>query len=385
MRRLKVMTIVGTRPEIIRLSRVIVKLDAHCDHVLVHTGQNYDYELNEVFFSDLGIRKPDMFLEAAGATAAETIGRVIMAADKALQAHQPEALLLLGDTNSSLAAIAAKRRKIPIFHMEAGNRCFDFRVPEEINRRIVDHTSDINLTYSEIARDYLLREGLPPDQVIKTGSPMREVIEHYIPGIEASTVLEQLGLLARRYFVVSSHREENVDSPENLTKLFGILNALAETYQEPVIMSTHPRTRKRMDALGLTANPLVQFLKPFGFLDYIKLQTEARCVLSDSGTITEESSILNFPALNLREVHERPEGFEEASVIFVGLSVDRVTQGLSILETQPRGDERLLRLVNDYSPDNVSDKVLRIIQSYTDFVNRKVWRKTEASWGLRTL
>lgn len=385
MRKLKVMTIVGTRPEIIRLSRVIVKLDAHCDHVLVHTGQNYDYELNEVFFSDLGIRKPDMFLEAAGATAAETIGRVIMAADKALQAHQPEALLLLGDTNSSLAAIAAKRRKIPIFHMEAGNRCFDFRVPEEINRRIVDHTSDINLTYSEIARDYLLREGLPPDQVIKTGSPMREVIEHYIPGIEASTVLEQLGLLARRYFVVSSHREENVDSPENLTKLFGILNALAETYQEPVIMSTHPRTRKRMDTLGLSAHPLVQFLKPFGFLDYIKLQTEARCVLSDSGTITEESSILNFPALNLREVHERPEGFEEASVIFVGLSVDRVTQGLSILETQPRGDERLLRLVNDYSPDNVSDKVLRIIQSYTDFVNRKVWRKTEASWGLRTL
>ena len=328
MRKLKVMTIVGTRPEIIRLSRVIAKLDAHCDHVLVHTGQNYDYELNEVFFSDLGIRKPDMFLEAAGATAAETIGQVIMAADKALQAHQPEALLLLGDTNSSLAAIAAKRRKIPIFHMEAGNRCFDFRVPEEINRRIVDHTSDINLTYSEIARDYLLREGLPPDQVIKTGSPMREVIEHYMPGIEASTVLEQLGLLARRYFVVSSHREENVDSPENLTKLFGILNALAETYQEPVIVSTHPRTRKRMDALGLTANPLVQFLKPFGFLDYIKLQTEARCVLSDSGTITEESSILNFPALNLREVHERPEGFEEASVIFVGLSVDRVTAGI---------------------------------------------------------
>lgn len=377
MRKLKVMTIVGTRPEIIRLSRTIVKLDAHCDHVLVHTGQNYDYELNEVFFSDLGIRKPDIFLDAAGATAAETIGQVIMAADKALQAHQPEALLLLGDTNSSLAAIAAKRRQIPIFHMEAGNRCFDFRVPEEINRRIVDHTSDINLTYSEIARDYLLREGLPPDQVIKTGSPMREVIEHYMPGIEASTVLEQLGLLARRYFVVSSHREENVDSPENLTKLFGILNSLAETYQEPVIMSTHPRTRKRMDALGLTANPLVQFLKPFGFLDYIKLQTEARCVLSDSGTITEESSILNFPALNLREVHERPEGFEEASVIFVGLSISRVLQGLGILETQPRGNVRLLRLVDDYSPDNVSDKVLRIIQSYTDFVNRKVWRKTE--------
>lgn len=375
MRKLKVMTIVGTRPEIIRLSRTIAQLDLHCDHVLVHTGQNYDYELNEVFFSDLEIRKPDMFLEAAGATAADTIGQVIIAADKALQEHQPEALLLLGDTNSCLAAIAAKRRKIPIFHMEAGNRCFDFRVPEEINRRIVDHTSDISLTYSEIAREYLLREGLPPDQVIKTGSPMREVLEHYRSGIEASTVLENLDLSARHYFVVSSHREENVDSPENLKALFVVLNTLAETYQEPVIVSTHPRTRKRMDALGLTAHPLVQFLKPFGFLDYIKLQTEARCVLSDSGTITEESSILNFPALNLREVHERPEGFEEASVIFVGLSVERVLQGLSILEAQPRGDERLLRLVSDYSPDNVSVKILRIIQSYTDFVNRKVWRK----------
>lgn len=378
MRKLKAMTIVGTRPEIIRLSRTIAKLDEHCEHVLVHTGQNYDYELNEVFFNDLRIRKPNIFLEAAGATAAETIGQIIIAADKALQVHQPEALLLLGDTNSSLAAIAAKRRKIPIFHMEAGNRCFDFRVPEEINRRIVDHISDINLTYSDIARDYLLREGLPPDQVIKTGSPMREVVEHYMKETEASKVLEKLGLSARRYFVVSSHREENVDSPENLKKLFGILNALAEKYQEPVIVSTHPRTRNRMDALGLTANPLVQFLKPFGFLDYIKLQTEARCVLSDSGTITEESSILNFPALNLREVHERPEGFEEASVIFVGLNIDRVLQGLSILESQPRGDDRLLRLVSDYSPDNVSDKVLRIIQSYTDFVNRKVWRKAEA-------
>lgn len=375
MRKLKVMTIVGTRPEIIRLSRLIPKLDQHCEHVLVHTGQNYDYELNEVFFSDLGIRKPDSFLEAAGTTAAETIGQVIMAADKAMQEHQPEALLLLGDTNSSLAAIAAKRRKIPIFHMEAGNRCFDFRVPEEINRRIVDHTSDINLTYSEIAREYLLREGLPPDQVIKTGSPMREVIEHYMPGIDGSDILERLKLNAHRYFVVSTHREENVDSPENLQKLFDIMNALAERYQEPVIVSTHPRTRKRMDALGLTAHPLVQFHKPFGFLDYIKLQTQARAVLSDSGTITEESSILNFPALNLREVHERPEGFEEASVIFVGLSIDRVLQGLGILETQPRGIERGMRLVTDYSPNNVSDKVLRIIQSYTDFVNRKVWRK----------
>ena len=376
MRKLKVMTIVGTRPEIIRLSRLIPKLDQHCDHVLVHTGQNYDYELNEVFFSDLGIRKPNAFLEAAGATAAETIGQVIMAADKAMEQHQPEALLLLGDTNSALAAIAAKRRKIPIFHMEAGNRCFDFRVPEEINRRIVDHTADIHLAYSEIARDYLLREGLPPDQVIKTGSPMREVIEHYMPGIEASDVLARLGLTQQHYFLVSSHREENVDSPENLQKLFAILNALAERYQEPVIVSTHPRTRKRMDAMGLTAHPLVQFLKPFGFLDYVKLQTQARAVLSDSGTITEESSILNFPALNLREVHERPEGFEEAAVIFVGMSIDRVMQGLGILETQPRGTERSLRLVIDYAPNNVSDKVLRIIQSYTDFVNRKVWHKS---------
>lgn len=375
MRKLKVMTIVGTRPEIIRLSRTITKLDTYCENILVHTGQNYDYELNEVFFSDLGIRKPDMFLEAAGATAAETIGQVIMAADKALERHQPEALLLLGDTNSSLAAIAAKRRKIPIFHMEAGNRCFDFRVPEEINRRIVDHTADINLTYSEIARDYLLREGLPPDQVIKTGSPMREVIEYYMPGIEASDVVERLELEAGRYFVVSSHREENVDSPENLTKLFGILNALAETYREPVIVSTHPRTRKRMDMLGLTANPLVQFLKPFGFLDYIRLQTEARCVLSDSGTITEESSILNFPALNLREMHERPEGMEEAAVMMVGLEVQRVRQGLAILDSQPRGSNRLLRLVEDYSVPNVSEKIVRIIHSYTDYINRVVWHR----------
>jgi UDP-N-acetylglucosamine 2-epimerase (non-hydrolysing) len=379
MRKLKVMTIVGTRPEIIRLSRVMARLDEHCEHVIVHTGQNYDYELNEVFFSDLGIRKPDIFLEAAGATAADTIGQVIMAADKALQKYEPDALLLLGDTNSCLAAIAAKRRKIPIFHMEAGNRCFDFRVPEEINRRIVDHTSDINLTYSEIAREYLLREGLPPDQVIKTGSPMREVIEHYMPGIEASDVLDRLGLAQHCYFVVSSHREENVDAPENLEKLFAILNALAERFQEPVIVSTHPRTRKRLEALNLQAHPLVQFLKPFGFLDYIKLQTGARCVLSDSGTITEESSILNFPSLNLREVHERPEGFEEAAVMMVGLSVDRVMQGLAILDSQPRGEHRALRLVNDYSPANVSDKVLRIVQSYTDFVNRKVWRKAETA------
>jgi UDP-N-acetylglucosamine 2-epimerase len=375
MGKLQVMTIVGTRPEIIRLSRVIPKLDQHCDHMLVHTGQNYDYELNEVFFSDLGIRKPDAFLEAAGGTAAETIGQVIIAADRVMQEHKPEALLLLGDTNSCLAAISAKRRKIPIFHMEAGNRCFDFRVPEEINRRIVDHTSDINLTYSDIAREYLLREGLPPDQVIKTGSPMREVIEYYRAGIEASTVLPRLELNELQYFLVSSHREENVDSPENLQRLFKVLNALAEQFALPVIVSTHPRTRKRMDAMGLSANVLVQFHKPFGFLDYVRLQTGARAVLSDSGTITEESSILNFPALNLREVQERPEGFEEAAVMLVGLDVDRVLQGLDVLATQPRGEHRALRMVNDYAPDNVSDKIVRIILSYTDFVNRKVWRK----------
>ena len=374
---LKVMTVVGTRPEIIRLSRTIDKLDRFCEHVLVHTGQNYDYELNEVFFSDLGIRKPDHFLEAAGGTAAETIAQVIMNVDKVIEQTRPDALLILGDTNSCLSAIAAKRRKVPIFHMEAGNRCFDFRVPEEINRRIVDHTSDINLTYSQIARDYLLRENLPPDQVICTGSPMREVIEFYRDGIEASDVLARQGLEAGKYFVVSSHREENVDSAENLQRLLTVLNTLADRYDEPVIVSTHPRTRKRLEQLGdaVKVHPRVQFMKPFGFLDYIHLQTRARAVLSDSGTITEESSILNFPALNLREVHERPEGVEEAAVMMVGLDVERVLDGLRVLEGQPRGDERLLRLVDDYAPANVSDKVLRIIISYTDFVNRKVWKK----------
>jgi UDP-N-acetylglucosamine 2-epimerase (non-hydrolysing) len=369
------MTIVGTRPEIIRLSRVIDKLDRHCDHVLVHTGQNYDYGLNELFFENLSIRKPDHFMEAAGETAAETIGRVIMAADKVIDQYKPDALLLLGDTNSSLAAIAAKRRKVPIFHMEAGNRCFDFRVPEEINRRIVDHVSDINLPYSEIARSYLLREGLPPDQVIKTGSPMREVINHYRPGIDASDVLSRISLREEHYFVVSAHREENVDSPENVKRLFVILNTLAERYGEPVVVSTHPRTRKRIDALGLTAHANVQFHKPFGFLDYVKLQIKARAVLSDSGTITEESSILNFPALNIREVHERPEGFEEGAVMLVGLDVGRVLNALQVLEHQPRGEDRMLDMVRDYEPDNVSDKVLRIILSYTDFVNRRVWRR----------
>lgn len=372
---LKVMTVVGTRPEIIRLSRVIEKLDRHCEHVLIHTGQNYDYELNQVFFNDLGVRAPDAFMNAAGNTAAQTIGQVIIATDDALEKYSPDALLLLGDTNSCLAAIAAKRRKIPIFHMEAGNRCFDFRVPEEINRRIVDHTSDINLTYSQIARQYLLREGLPPDQVICTGSPMREVLEHYRDGVEASDVLQRLGLHMGRYFVVSSHREENVDAPERLAQVFAILNALAERFGEPIIVSTHPRTRKRAEVSGLQAHPLVQFHKPFGFLDYIKLQTQARAVLSDSGTITEESSILNFPAINLRDVHERPEGVEEAAVMFTGLSTARVLEALSVLNTQPRGEERALRLVKDYEPDNVSEKVLRIILSYTGFVNSRVWRK----------
>lgn len=374
---LKVMTVVGTRPEIIRLSRVIAQLDKHCEHVLVHTGQNYDFELNEVFFSDLGIRKPDHFLEAAGATAAETIALVIMNVDKVLDQAKPDALLILGDTNSGLSAIAAKRRKIPIFHMEAGNRCFDFRVPEEINRRIIDHTADINLTYSQIARDYLLRENFPPDQVICTGSPMREVIEHYDKKIESSDVLERQGLQVGQYFLVSSHREENVDAPENLQRLLDIMNTLAERFDLPVIVSTHPRTRKRLESLlaQQTMNPLVKFMKPFGFLDYIKLQKSARAVLSDSGTITEESSILNFPALNLREVHERPEGMEEGAVMMVGLDVDRVMDGLAVLESQPRGSERLLRLVNDYAPANVSDKILRIIISYTGFINRRVWLK----------
>lgn len=370
------MTIVGTRPEIIRLSRLIPKLDQFCDHVLVHTGQNYDYELNGVFFSDLGIRKPDVFLAAAGVTAAETIGNVIIATDKAIELHQPEALLLLGDTNSSLSVIAAKRRKIPIFHMEAGNRCFDSRVPEEINRRIVDHTSDINLTYSDIAREYLIREGIPPDQVIKTGSPMREVIEYYREGVDASTILNRLGLSPEGYFLISSHREENVDSTANIQRLFNLMNAVAEQFGLPVIVSTHPRTRKRMDTMALVGHPLIQFHKPFGFFDYIRLQTSARAVLSDSGTITEESSILNFPALNLREVHERPEGFEEGAVMFVGLDADFTLQALNILESQSRGVTRMLNLVKDYEVTNVSDKVLRIILSYTGFINRKVWHKS---------
>lgn len=375
MKKLKVMTVVGTRPEIIRLSRVMARLDQHCEHTIVHTGQNYDYELNQIFFDDLGIRKPDHFLNAAGETAAETIGNVIAAMDKVLLDIAPEALLVLGDTNSCLSVIPAKRRKIPIFHMEAGNRCFDMRVPEETNRKIVDHTSDVNLAYSDIARESLLREGLPPDLVIKTGSPIAEVLHYYQSGISASNVLDRLGLKQGEYFVVSSHREENVDSPASFAKLVNVLNTVAETYQLPVIVSTHPRTQKRVETLGAKFHEKVHLLKPLGFTDYVKLQCEAKAVLSDSGTISEESSILNFPALNLRETQERHEAFEEASVMMVGLNETRVMQCLEILSGQPRGDNRLLRQVADYAMPNVSDKVVRIIHSYTDYVNRVVWKK----------
>jgi len=374
-KKLKLMTVVGTRPEIIRLSRVMAVCDQYFDHILVHTGQNYDYELNEIFFTDLGIRKPDHFLNAAGATGAETIGNVIIAVDKVLEQVQPEALLVLGDTNSCMAVLPAKRRKIPTFHMEAGNRCFDMRVPEEINRRIVDHTADINLTYSTIARDYLLAEGLPADQVIKTGSPMFEVLHHYKAKIETSDVLARLGLTEHQYFIVSAHREENINSDQNFLDLVQMLNAVAEKYQYPVIVSTHPRTRKRIEELNIEFHPLIQLLKPLGFSDYNKLQLSAKATLSDSGTINEESSILNFPALNLRQAHERPEGMEEAAVMMVGLTAERVLQGLEILDHQPRGEERLLRLVADYSMPNVGEKVARIILSYTDYVNRVVWKK----------
>jgi UDP-N-acetyl-L-fucosamine synthase len=375
MKKLKVMTVVGTRPEIIRLSRVLARLDEHCDHVLVHTGQNYDHELSQIFFDDLGIRKPDHFLDAAGGSAAETIGKIIIAVDAVLATELPDALLVLGDTNSCMAVLPAKRRKVPVFHMEAGNRCFDQRVPEEINRRIVDHTADINLTYSAIAREYLLREGLPPDMVIKTGSPMAEVLAHYAPRISASGVLERLGLTEGQFFLVSAHREENIDPDASFGKLVQVLNTVAEDHGLPVIVSTHPRTQQRIDARGARFHANVQLLKPLGFSDYSKLQLSAKAVLSDSGTISEESSILNFPALNLREAHERPEAMEEAAVMMVGLEVARVMQGLAILQTQPRGQTRLLRQVADYSAPNVSDKVLRIIHSYTDYVNRVVWKK----------
>jgi|TARA_Y100000294_G_C8568109_1_gene341676 UDP-N-acetylglucosamine 2-epimerase (non-hydrolysing) len=375
MKKLKVMTVVGTRPEIIRLSRVLVCLDQYCEHILIHTGQNYDYELNQIFFEDLGIRKPDRSLNVAGATSAESIGKVIIGVDAILAEVEPDAMLVLGDTNSCMAVIPAKRRKIPIFHMEAGNRCFDQRVPEEINRRIVDHTADVNLSYSSIAREYLLREGLNPDMVIKIGSPMNEVLSHYLPSIEGSEILKRLDLVNEQFFVVSAHREENIDSENNFNKLVIVLNSLAENYDCPVIVSTHPRTQKRVDKLAVNFNDHVRLIKPLGFKDYTKLQITSRAVLSDSGTINEESSILNFPALNIREAHERPEGMEEAAVMMVGLEVDRVMQGLCILDNQLRGKQRTLRQVDDYSMPNVSHKVVRIIHSYTDYVNSVVWKK----------
>ena len=376
MKKLKVMTVLGTRPEIIRLSRVICALDNHMDHCLVHTGQNYDYELNEIFFEDLALRKPDHFLEAVGASAIETIGKIIIAMDKLLDEVAPQAVLILGDTNSCLAAIAAKRKKIPVFHMEAGNRCFDMRVPEEINRRIVDHTADINLTYSTIARDYLLAEGLPAGRVIKTGSPMYEVLHHYRERIKSSPVLEKLGLTEKNYFVVSAHREENIDNEKNFENLVETLNIIAATYQQPILFSTHPRTRKKIEEKRIVFDPAVQLSKPLCFTEYVRLQQGARAVLSDSGTITEESSILGFPALNIREAHERPEGFEEASVMLVGLAKERVMQGLAILEGQQHAKDTF-RIVADYDVPNVAEKVVRIILSYTDYVNRTVWSKTE--------
>jgi UDP-N-acetyl-L-fucosamine synthase len=373
---MKVMTIVGTRPEIIRLSRVIAALERHTRHVLVHTGQNYDYELNQVFFDDLELRKPDYFLEAAGKTPAETVGLVISKVDEVLASEQPDAVLILGDTNSCLAAYPAKRRKIPVFHMEAGNRCFDERVPEEINRRIVDHISDINMPYSTISREYLLREGLPPDRVIKTGSPMFEVLHHYMPKILLSNVLARLNLKSQDYFVLSCHREENVDADSNFRRLVEVLRGLARVHGKRIIMTTHPRTRNRIEQAEIELPELVEMHKPFGLIDYIKLQMHALAVLSDSGTISEEASILNFPALNIREAHERPEGMEEAAVMMTGLDTENVLCGLEILRQQPRGDHRLLRLVADYSMSNVSEKVVRIIVSYANYVNRTVWQKT---------
>jgi UDP-N-acetylglucosamine 2-epimerase len=375
MKKLKVMTVVGTRPEIIRLSRVIAALDASpaIEHILVHTGQNYDYELNQIFFDDLGIRKPDFFLDAAGVTAAETIGQILIKMDPLLESEKPDAFLVLGDTNSCLCAIPAKKRHIPIFHMEAGNRCFDQRVPEETNRKIVDHISDINLTYSDIAREYLLREGLSADRIIKTGSPMFEVLNHYLPSIKTSLVLERLGLEAGKFFVVSSHREENINSEKNFQGLMDSLNLIAEQYGHPVIVSTHPRTRNMIEKKKLQMRPEIQFLKPLGFIDYNALQMKSYVVLSDSGTISEESSILNFRALNIREAHERPEAMEEASVMMVGLNPERILQGLIHVQQQQTGADRNFRNVADYSMPNVSGKVVRIILSYTDYINRVVW------------
>ena len=369
------MTVVGTRPEIIRLSRVIAALDRSeaIDHILVHTGQNYDYELNEIFFEDLGIRKPDFFLNAAGASATETIGQILIKIDPLLESEKPDAFLVLGDTNSCLCAIPAKKRHIPIFHMEAGNRCFDQRVPEETNRRIVDHISDINLTYSDIAREYLLREGLPADRIIKTGSPMFEVLNHYKKDIEKSNVLDRLKLTTHKYFVVSAHREENINSDKNFAGLIESLNLIASTYGFPIIVSTHPRTRNMIESKKVEVRPEIQFLKPLGFNDYNALQMQSYAVLSDSGTISEESSILNFPALNIRDAHERPEAMEEASVMMVGMNPERIMQGLVQLQYQKRGAERDFRPVADYSMPNVSEKMVRIILSYTDYIKRVVW------------
>jgi UDP-N-acetylglucosamine 2-epimerase len=373
---LKVMTIVGTRPEIIKLSRVMAELDRHVRHVLVHTGQNYDYELNEIFFRDLGIRRPDHFLEAAGTTAAETIGNVVARADRVFEAEKPDALLIYGDTNSCLAVIAAKRRQIPIFHMEAGNRCFDQRVPEELNRKVVDHLSDINMPLTEHARRYLLDEGLRPETVIKTGSTMTEVLAHYRPQIEGSDVLARMGLAARDYFVVSAHREENVDYADNCAALLDTLNAIADKHGRRLIVSTHPRTRKRFEALGqVELSPLVELMKPLGFFDYVHLQEHAYCVISDSGTLTEESSILGFPGVMIRQAHERPEGMDEGTVIMSGLARGRVLDAIDVSVAHYAGGGRPFRLIADYDTDNVSRKVLRIILSYTDYVNRTVWRK----------
>ena len=373
--KLKVMTVVGTRPEIIRLSRVMAALDASeaIDHIIVHTGQNYDYELNQIFFDDLAIRKPDHFLNAAGATATETIGQILIKIDPLLESEKPEAFLVLGDTNSCLCAIPAKKRHIPIFHMEAGNRCFDQRVPEETNRKIVDHVSDINLTYSDIAREYLLREGLPADRIIKTGSPMFEVLNHYLPSIESSDVLSRLHLKEHEFFVISAHREENINSEKNFNGLMASLNLIAETYHFPIIVSTHPRTRNMIDSKKIEMRPEIQFLKPLGFNDYNALQMKSFAVLSDSGTISEESSILNFPALNIRDAHERPEAMEEASVMMVGLNPERIMQGLLQVQSQERGSKRNFRRVGDYSMPNVSEKMVRIILSYTNYVKRVVW------------
>lgn len=375
MSKLKIMTVIGTRPEIIRLSRVIAALDRYLDHLIVHTGQNYDYELNQIFFEDLGIRKPDYFLEAAGENAAETIGLVIARSDDVLAKIKPDAVLILGDTNSCLAAVSAKRRKIPVFHMEAGNRCFDQRVPEEINRKIVDHVSDINMPYSSISREYLLREGIPPDRIIKTGSPMYEVLQHYLPKIKTSDVLKRLNLKAEDYYIFSAHREENIDYPEQFNKLIQVLNGLAEKFGKRVIVSTHPRTRKAIEQQAISLNARVELKKPFGFCEYVYLQMHAIATLSDSGTITEESSILNFPALNIRNAHERPEGMEEGSVMMTGLELDRIIEGLTILKSQGRAAHSALLPVRDYQVPNVSEKVVRIILSYTDYINRVVWQK----------